>query len=556
MKLFGKTFTAALMLALALAGETALAAVSASADRQQVAMGDSLRLTITATDGEEVSEADLRPLQANFEILQRSTSSNRRYENGKYSHTKQLLLDISPLKEGLLTIPPMRVGKAATNRVQIMVQATPDMKTGDQPLVFEAEVDRDSVYVQGQVLLTLRVMQSIQIEGANVSELKVDNAFVKALEQNSFQRTIDGRPWLVHELRYAIFPEQSGTIEIPAQAFSGRVREGRGRSLFDMRSSGRLLRRSSEAITIKVLPRPDAFTGNTWLPARRLTLEEHWSTPPEQLKAGESATRTIRILGEGLQGAQLPPVTFSTTDGLKYYPDQPQISDREVASGILGTRQDSAALVPTRAGTWSIPEIRIPWWDTQTQQLRYAVLPGRDINVASAAPTTLVDQTPVAGLDTVEAPAATQGNLLLWQALSAISTAGWLLTLLYLWRNRRNPVTPHTRPAENTSEKKAFKHLLDACRTGNARQTREAVIAWAATLSGSGTPGSLAQVAAFAGDEVFSKELDTLDASIYSATAASWSGTALSECARRLRDDLRNSRGRGNSKLLLYPQAT
>ncbi len=122
-------------------------------------------------------------------------------------------------------------------------------------------------------------------------------------------------------------------------------------------------------------------------PPGSLTLEENWSTSPEQLRVGESATRTIRIQGEGLQGAQLPPILFAPTDGLKYYPDQPQISEQEIPDGLLGIRQDSAAVVPTRAGTYLIPEIRIPWWDTQSEQVQYAVLPEREITVTAAEPT-------------------------------------------------------------------------------------------------------------------------------------------------------------------------
>ena len=126
----------------------------------------------------------------------------------------------------------------------------------------------------------------------NITQLELDDAFVRPLEQNSFQRTINGRPWLVHEIRYAIFPEHSGTLEIPSQRFSARESTPR-RSLFDLGGGGRQVRRSTEPLTIEVLPRPDSFPGSEWLPAGELTLEESWSTPPEALKVGESATRFL-----------------------------------------------------------------------------------------------------------------------------------------------------------------------------------------------------------------------------------------------------------------------
>ena len=68
MKPIGRALIALCALALALAGTAARAEVSASLDRDRVAMGDTLRLTITATQNEDTSSTDLRPLLADFEI--------------------------------------------------------------------------------------------------------------------------------------------------------------------------------------------------------------------------------------------------------------------------------------------------------------------------------------------------------------------------------------------------------------------------------------------------------------------------------------------------------
>ncbi|MEZ5501363.1 MAG: BatD family protein [Halioglobus sp.] len=558
---------------LALAGTVALAAVTTSLDRDSVALGDTLRLTITTTEDEEVDDRALRPLQADFEILQRSTSSNTTIINGRMSQNRQLVLELSPRHQGNLEIPPLHIGSNTTARIPVVVGAAPDIHTAGQSVVFEAEVDQHSVYVQGQVILTLRVLQAVNLEGRSISELKLDNAFVKPLEQHSFQRTIDGRPWLVDEIRYAIFPEQSGTLEIPAQVFSGRMDQGR-RSFFDFGSSGKLVRRSTEPLAIEVLPKPASYTADTWLPAQRLAIEETWSTPPEQLRVGESATRTVRITGDGLQGAQLPPVMFTPTDGLKYYPDQPKISEREIAGGLEGVREDSAAVVPTRAGTYLLPEIRIPWWDTQTRQLQYAVLPEREITVMAAAPGSGA-ATPAA------APAAASGQLTpegtppvatitpapspVWQMLAVASTAGWLLTLLYLWWSRRPVPVAATPDRRSASEQQAFRELLAACAAGNASAARAALLQWAAALHPAAGPVSLERVGRQFGDEELRQQLEQLDASLYRPRQerprqekpgrGDWSGERLADCARRLRAGHKNNANSPvGGPLELYPQ--
>ena len=64
MKTFtGRALPLVLLLLSLLGTGIAQAAVTASLDRQRVALGDSLRLTITADGEEELSAVDLAPLQ-------------------------------------------------------------------------------------------------------------------------------------------------------------------------------------------------------------------------------------------------------------------------------------------------------------------------------------------------------------------------------------------------------------------------------------------------------------------------------------------------------------
>jgi hypothetical protein len=562
MKRIGRTLGALCIVVLACAATASWAALTASLDRNRAALGDTLRLTITATDDEDIGDLDLGPLQADFEILGRSSSSKTSYINGQFSSSKELLLDITPRREGALTIPALQLGRQSTNALPVVVGPPPKGSTGSDDLVFEAELDRSSVYVQGQVILTLRLQQAINLDDRNITQLELDNAFVRPLEQNSFQRTINGRPWLVHEVRYAIFPEQSGTLEIPAQTFSARERAAR-RSVFDLGGGGRQVRRSTEPLTIEVLPRPAGYPNADWLPAAQLTLEESWSTPPEQLKVGESATRTITIRGEGLQGAQLPPVMFPPTAGLKFYPDQPVITDGESASGLVGTRVDSVAVVPTQAGHWQVPELRIPWWDTRSNELRYAVLPARELEVTGAAPASAQTApapltAPAVALDPVAPTNITIAGTdpgRWWPLIAVVNGAGWLLTLIYLaWSRLRRRGKPAQGLPSDGRERSAFKVLQSACSNGNAVQARQAVIDWAAAASAQQGLASLAQVAAAFADPAMNAALDSLNEALYGNASTSWDGTALAAAARRLRSSHRRATRSRNAPLQLYPQ--
>jgi hypothetical protein len=379
---------------------------------------------------------------------------------------------------------------------------------------------------------------------------------VKQLEQNSFQRTIDGRPWLVHEIRYAIFPEKSGVLEIPAQTFTARESTGR-RSMMGFGSSGRQLKRSTDTLSLKVLPRPDSFPGSTWLPARKVEIQETWSTPPDQLRTGESATRTIVILGEGLQGAQLPPTLFPATQGLKYYPDQPIIGESESSSGLTGSRKDSAALIPTTEGSWKIPEVRIPWWDTRAEKVRYAVLPGREV-IVSAGTNIQLDSSPIAivGPTNTAAPApvpAAAADTGIWKAIAIISALGWLCTLLYLLLARKKAPIPQKAQAENLTEKKAFKQLVAACSVDNAAFARKGVIEWAEAMFPDKSLHSLERVAAFFNKQELSENLVDLDKRLYGDEEAHWSSGELGKIVQRLRKEQREAANTAKQPLALYP---
>jgi len=537
MNAFGKTLV---VMMLTLAGLLATAntlAAGASVDRNSVALGDTLRLTISVDDDTELSEIRLHLLETDFEILQRSTRSQTRYVNGRITHSKELQLEIAPRRSGDLRIPALVIGQQRTEPINITVSEPADSAAGGQALVFEAEVDRDTVFVQAQVILTLRILQAVNLEERGVSELELENAFVKPLEQRSFQRTIDGKRWLVHELRYAIFPEQSGTLTIPAQTFSAREAFNRG-SLFDLNRGGRRVRRSTEALDITVLSRPATYPDTTWLPARDLSIVEEWSTPPEDLRVGDSVTRTIRLRARGLQGAQLPPVLFTPLEGLKFYPDQPDIGESEVDSGLLGTRADSAAIVPTKAGRFTLPEIRIPWWDTEARQTRFAVLPARELNIqpgaANSAPA-VPDPVAIDVAQPGKQDDAPPASALPWQVLSAVSTAGWLLTLAYLLLVRgAKPGTKLVKTRDSSARRPAFKALLKACEAHAPARARQALITWGRGYIQRPGLASLEELASAIGDPTLSSELAALDAHLYGDRQDAWNGSALAACLRAL----------------------
>ena len=459
----------------------ALAELSATVDRREIAMGETLRLTLLGDAGEQPAEIDLTPLSRDWEILSRSSATNARYINGQNQVTRTLEMELAPLREGTLSIPPLTHGGRTTTPQSIRVNPEPTVAPGDALVLFEASIDQSSVYVQAETILTVTLQQAINLDGGEISAFDVADAVVEDLERRSFQRRVGNRTWLVTELRYAIYPQKSGRLTIPAIGFTAREVQP-GRSLLGARL-GRRLRLASEPIELEVKPVPASFSGEVWLPARELTLTENWSIDPESLNIGDSTTRTLTLVARGLQGSQLPPL--SSVQGslnipeLRFYPDQESIDQTELSDGLQGQRIQSEALVARSGGSWQLPEIRVPWWNTETDSLQYAILPARNVSVATPAPLDAASP----NQPTTELSGA-PATLPVWAWI--LSGSGWLAALLLagmMWMSRRDrsaatagDITPHR---DASSLRQALVEIRRCAEQNDPASLRRAILSWA-----------------------------------------------------------------------------
>ena len=216
MKTFaGKLLAALTVMALAFLSATASAEIRSDVDRRTISMGESLRLTITGDASERLDQLDLAALQFDWEILSSSSSTNTSFINGSRSTTRTLTLDLLPLRDGLLSIPALSTGGKRTTPIAITVNPQTVSAGGGDSVRFSIDIDKQSVYIQEQIVLTVTIEQAINLDGAEVTQLELENAIVEELTRRNFQRQINGRLWRVTQLRYAIYPQQRGTLEIP-----------------------------------------------------------------------------------------------------------------------------------------------------------------------------------------------------------------------------------------------------------------------------------------------------------------------------------------------------
>jgi hypothetical protein len=574
-----------LLLLLSALPAAAGAAVSASVDRDRVTLSESFHLEIRADGSLSGADPDLAPLAQDFEVLGTNRSASFTIGSGGNESSTSWQIELMAKREGRLTIPPIDVGGERTDPIQVTVSADPQPAAGaPRDIELEVETAADEVHVQQQLLLTVRVLHAVNLNrGATLEPPVIDDAVMRELGEKSFEKIVGGRRFGVFERRYAVFPQKSGELLIPAIGFQATV--GGGASWFgQFGDRARLVRLRSEPKRVRVLP-PEQGAA-PWLPARVLTVIETWDRSPQELRVGDSATRTVTITAQGLTGAQLPPLAAPAVPGLRFYTDQPRIEDAQDADGITGTRIESSAVIPERAGEIEFPELTLRWWDTENARFEEAMVPRRTIrvlpaaNAAAAPPASPADAAAAPDADaaaTPEAAAAPQAPAPFEfpAAPPASATAApappwpWMIATLLLalstaftswrwWRAARLPApgNAHAMPDDDAREAELFAALQQACAAGDAARVVSLLPRWGRAAFPASGARTASDVARTAEDPALAAEIERLLASRYGTASPPADLDALLariEAVRRaLRSDRRGQAAAGGALPPLY----
>jgi hypothetical protein len=506
------------------------ASIRAHLDRNPVTLNESFMLTFDV-QGDADGEADFSPLEALFDILNRSQGSQIQIINGRMDRTSQWKLTLMARDAGNYTIPTISFGKDRSNSLSLVVQAeTADASAQGGSIFLEAELTPQQAYLQSQLVYTVRLLRSVNLRSATLSEPKLSGveAMVEKLgDDRSFETLRNGVRYVVVERSFAIFPQQSGTLTVEPTVFQGQIIEG---SRFNFNETLRSRRATSESFSVDVQPIP-AAAQRPWLPSRELRLVEEWPQDPPRFSVGEPITRTVTLTASGIAAVQLPGLAGPPADGLKQYTDQPLVKDQTRADGLTGIRQEKIAILPSRPGRFELPAIEIPWWNTATGQQQLARIPARSIEVSAAADTQPVPLPP--GPDpaiSVSPPAeiVQQGDTAgFWPWLSAGLVLGWLVTAFLWWRQWHKPETePRSSPRKRDKPSEAFREFKRACRHNDAGACKTALLKLAKNRWQERPPTSLGVIANRVAP-AFADAIDELNRALYGQDTIDWDSARL-----------------------------
>jgi hypothetical protein len=370
--------------------------LEASVDRNKLYLNESFNLKLTGSvevdfsfgglmnfGMNQVDAPEFDDLEENFNILDRQQNYSMRSINGNTTTEVTWNYTLSPKRSGTLTIPKASIKDAESQPISIHVlEGKAPINADNPPSAFiEVEVDKDQIYVQEQVVYTVRLFSLGRLSGGSLSEPTTSEAIIEPFgEESKYYRMAYNQRYEVIERNYLIFPQKSGLLEIPALSFNG--------TMIDSYKRRRVrIAEMSNPLSLDVTAPNSEFSGEHWLPAKSLHLSEKWQNNNNEYFVGDAITREITVSALGLLGSALPPIKGIKSQAVKSYPDKPIVESNIHEAGSQAFRKEATTYIAVTEGSITLPEVQIPWWDTVNDIARLATLPAKTIKInANATP--------------------------------------------------------------------------------------------------------------------------------------------------------------------------
>ncbi len=243
---------------------------------------------------------------------------------------------------------------------------------------------------------------------------------------------------------------------------------------------------------------------------------------------GESITRSIILIADGVNQPQLPDLEMNLSHDFKQYPEKANIKTEKHADGLSTSLTQKFTIIPTKAGDFSVPEIKIKWWNTQTNQAEIATLPAKKISVLANPEQPIFQplKTPVVAanplLETENKPieisknnsieSVNQNDYLGWAILFAVL---WLITSAVLFFNKHQQKQPHIISNSQKPRSISKADLKKACESNDPMAIKKSLLDWGKKTFSDRPPQSLSALARVANNEKLNQAIEQLDQVLY-----------------------------------------
>lgn len=350
--------------------------LEASVDKNPVLAGEFFMLNISVDDTVKGEQPDTSSLLKDFVVGPTSLSSRTNIINGSINKQTTWSVKLMTRAEGDYTIPAFSVAGLTSQPIKLKVAKRSVDADKNNEIFLKTSLSSNSLFVQEAGVYTIKLYLAKELLDGSLSTPSMEDAQLTQLgKQTESYELVDGKRYLVITREYLIQPQKSGAYTIAGPAFQGRVQQNYRQ--LEVSALG-----DDQQIEIK--PIPSDYKG-AWLPSELVSLDEEWQPNDNTVEVGTPITRTITLTALGVTKEQLPEISMPTIDGIRSYPDKKENNNAVRDGRVVSQQTASYALLPQKPGTYTLPEIKLPWFNTKMNRISVATLPKRTITVTPSS---------------------------------------------------------------------------------------------------------------------------------------------------------------------------
>lgn len=572
-----KKILALLTITLVLCSNAYAQTFTASTNRNKIPAGELFVLTLTYNGPLLNDEPKFSPIERAFTVYSAASSSSTQMINNSINITKQWQLSlISDKTSGNIEIPEIELGKLKSNKLTInidnnaTIENSSASQTDNRPQYsIKTAVDNNNPYIQQQIKYSIIIEDSgsLQISEPQFPDDIKNEWIIKTFGSPNIQnKTVDNKTVREITFNYVIFPQKSGTINLPMAKIDGfyithkptsqaRNIAGNMFNNFLRDEFGDVVNIFSEAFaqrnpiiiktepsTIDVRPSSNIEGINWWLPAKNVRILSEWRTPKSQFMVGEAISRDIEVEAVGVIETQLPNINFPSIEGIKQYPEKPALSSSYQEDNIVSNASTTNVYIPSKAGIFRLPSIDIFWFNTTTNKVEKTslaeeiieILPNKNINIEES--NIIPENSNISVKDVQKQDTKTQNNI--EKINSKINEYAYMglaflvgIFLAYIVLKPKSSNNSHTIKSYKVDYKN---NVIVSAKHQDFKTLRNSLINWATERFKDEKIFNLDDIKKHIKNKDFSNELDIITANLYSEETQDWDSQNFIKCFEKI----------------------
>jgi len=468
-------------------GSCATAQLQTSVSDNSVLLGDLFVLTITLNGSDSDDQLDARLLEKDFTVYRPSQSRSSKYINGEFSQQTQWKITLQAKRVGELTIPALKVGALTTQAIKISVEKASEKatKTEDNQIFMENSLNKNSVYLGQQLILTTKIFISENTDQLELLAPSLGDAKVSVYGKDKEGQTIrNGIRYKTITRQFQISAKQVGNFTVKSPLLTGNLRKIVQVSEWQNRVIADPINIRGDALPVEIKATPENFQGE-WLISDDVRLIEDPALNAQTYHVGEPITRNITLQAASIDLDKLPEIKFNYPQSLRFYPDQDELKEGQANGLQYAVRSVRHAIIADKTGELILPEIKLGWWNSQTDKQEFAVLPAQTLTIVAAEQEAIAAQssTPAAPANSIDEVKPViivdHQTLFYWQIFSALLLLVIVILIFYQRHYRRQQSGQAQNIKMTAPRDNSYAALLAQLQTGKPTLIYQALLNYA-----------------------------------------------------------------------------